>query len=500
MRTRRAGYNAIAYAGAFILNAFVTFLSSPILLEELGATVFGVWKTLQKIFDIVSVTDGRSGQALKMIIARAEGNSSDQLKKEAIGAAIIIWILYLPIAVFTLVGLYFYLPQVLGLNGTESFNKELIALFFLLSINLFIAPLIGIPDAVLMGINQGYKSIIIQVMGMIASTLSMVVLVVMGFGLKELGEVTLICTIFVSIIILIFVKKAVPWFAIKIPSKNTVKIQGCKTFFMNLWMLVEKILLSSDMVLIGALCSPAYVASYSFMTYVPQMATSLILIIGASITPGLASMLASNQDDNSKRIINVFREVVLMLGTLFASLYVLFNKSFISIWVGDKVMLSQEICILIGLSIFQISHARSEAQLQDTMLVAKSRVLIGMLGAISGLTLSFIFTQMWPVNAILALLIGGFIGRLIITIVYPIITNRHLNKKGRSTRAIFVSLFIFTLASVASFFVPSLSIVWLVSFGVISLLILVLVCFYLILSTNTREYFFLKFQPRENKL
>lgn len=486
MRTRRASYNFIAYASSFFVNAVVILITSPLLLEYLGAAAFGIWKTLQKVFDIASVADGRSGQVLKMIVARSDGPGSPSARAEAIGTAILIWLLYLPVAVGILVTLHYNLATIVGIPNIEDY-PDVTTLFVFLSLCFLIAPFVTIPDAVLMGANLGYRSITIQVGGTIISNIVIVCVVIAGLGLYGVGLVTVVSTVLVAVVILLTTKRLLPRLSVARPTRLSIAQQAGTTIYMNLWLLIEKLILSVDMVLIAVICGPSMAASYSFMTYLPQLATSLLLIVGASVTPGLASMMVSDPK-RGRPIVEMVRELILFGGTIFGCAYVLFNSSFVALWVGNDLILSQASSILIGLSIIQISHIRNEAQLQDTMLGVKQRVLVGSVGAIFGILLALGFAKVLETRAVTAILSGSMLGRLFLTVYYPRITNQLIGLDVGSRRYLVGVLGMFIASAGCSFFITKLQLILFLLIGTVSTLIIVTVLWYAALSLRTRSY------------
>ncbi len=488
MKTKVAILNTASYLSAFVLNAVVVFVSSPYLVAALGVDKFGLWKVLQKLFDIVSVADGRAGQTLKMIIARLNHEGTIKEKTDAIGASILIWICFLPLSFLVILSIYFNLPVVLGKNYSVLDPVELGLVYAGFSALVLLAPILGIPDAVLMGTNQGYKSIVLQVAGMIMANAGIVVVAVFGFGMFSMCAVTIVATIFTSLSLIFVTKINCAWFSASLPKIHDFKSQAFKNISMNLWLLVEKVLISIDVIIIGSLVGSSEAASFSFVSYIPQLAMAVILVFGASITPSLASMFKIN-DCGYKDVVFVFREFVVFSASVMAVGCLLINDIFVSLWVGEKFLMSKEVMLLTSFSIIQISSIRSEAQLQDAVLAAKARIVYGMFGISLSVLLSFIlFNFNVFQDPSVSVLFGALVGRVVLMFGFSRVTNTVCNVDFDPYMHWMKSLFFLFL----SYFLHSI----LFDFGVFgrlfvsifSLLFFVALMYFFILSSRSREY------------
>lgn len=418
MKVQAAKKNFLAYLLSFGANAGVTLIFSPVLLAGLGEVYYGIWKTLQKLFDIASVADGRSGQTLKMIVARS-GDDSKQ-KNQAIAAAAVIWLIYLPFAICLMVGFYFLLPFIASDNLKSA--PGVIYLFLCLAFNFLLAPLITIPDAVLMGSNLGYKSVWIQVGGMIFTTLLSVLSVYLGWGIKGIGWSTIFSSLIVAGFMLWLTQKTFTWLSRVRPSREAVKIQLGKTLQMNVWLLIEKLILSGDAIIVAAFLGPTIAASFSFMTYAPQLALVVLLIVCSSLTPGIASMI---KDDliNAKAVISITRKIIHVGAVVVAILYIYVNEFFVRTWVGESMIPNDWSNVIIGVGLFLTAIIRCEAQLQDLQLDLTRRIMHGFLGFFISLIAVFLCKE----NNLLRMdfLIGAILlGRFYTALAYLIITSR----------------------------------------------------------------------------
>ena len=85
---------------------------------------------------------------------------------------------------------------------------------------MFIYPLYSIQHSILVGTNNGYKSTVIQTVGVVVSNLLMILSSSLGYGIVGLACVLILITFSNGLFVFIMCKKSVAWFGIKKPSKE----------------------------------------------------------------------------------------------------------------------------------------------------------------------------------------------------------------------------------------------------------------------------------------
>ena len=93
---KKVKLNAVAGYTHFAISSLLVFFVSPFLVKFLGVSVFGMWKSIEKILSFASIADGRSAQALKWVIANDESSNDLDYKKQFVGSALKIWLYFLP--------------------------------------------------------------------------------------------------------------------------------------------------------------------------------------------------------------------------------------------------------------------------------------------------------------------------------------------------------------------------------------------------------------------
>lgn len=481
----RAGLNAITSYINFGAGAILTFFLSPYLVSFLGSHTFGVWKSIQKLLDFASIADGRASQALKWVIANKKEEDNDRDKQEIIGSALLIWVFFLPILILSVGLLVYFLPSLINELAANEYKLVRIA-GLVLGMNIILNPLLNIPDAVLVGINEAHKSTTAQTLWIIASNFLLVFAAFMGYGVIGLAGVILVVTILKGLSVLYICKKNAKWFGIRKPKRNQVTSLFGFSFWIMTWSLISKLLLATEIILLGYLLGPELVTNYTFTSYIFQLGVSVALITGSATIPGLGNSLGAKKYDVVRRIVNGTREISFFVAVLIGGLMLTLNKSFIQLWMGTSFYLGDYANLLITIIMVQLILIRNESQIQDVSLKIKKKVLVGGLGSLLGLLLGVIVFKLMD-NSIIGIFYGIIIGRLIPFIAFPLMVNKMFEVKTSYMRYVF-GFAVLLVCYWSAIYLPD-STSW-ISFFLktsITLAILVLISFFGLLSKDNRE-------------
>lgn len=414
--------NALAYYVFFAINAIVSFVASPLLLSYLGGHSFGLWKTAQKILDFASVADGRSTQALKWIIANHESSSDDSYKRRMVGSALRVWLFFLPLLLLLTSVLVAYLPDLIK-GASVSDGSVLFIVGIALGLNIILAPVVGVPDAVLIGVNQGYKSTLSQGLWLALGTIAMVLLAYLGYGIAGVAIAFSSFALLNGLSVLWLARKSVPWFGVDTPDRAETKSFLNFSGWVLLWMVVERGLLSLELILLGAYLGSEAVTEYTFTSYLVQFGVGISLLTGSAITPGLGRIAGENDRERLVRGIALFRQLALFLVVVFGAGLLLLNKPFVTMWAGADVYMGDYENLLIALLLIQVVQIRSEAQLQDLSLSIREKVVFGIVVTVLSILLVAgvdYFYEITPCGILAAVLVS----RLPLCVLLPILVNR----------------------------------------------------------------------------
>jgi len=491
---RSAKLNALASYASFIVNSILSFFVSPFLVQYLGSSNFGIWKSIQKYMTFATVADGRATQALKWVIANDESNQNVLEKQQAVGSALKVWSYFLPFVLVFISIIVWKLPELINGLNSELYPKVQ-NLGVILGLNLLINPLIGIPDAILVGTNNGYRSTLIKTVGIILSNFFMILSSYLGYGLIGLGVVVLSITCLNSIFIFYVCKRSVSWLGIKNPSKLQLQSFLGFSFWVLIWSFVSKLILSTEILLISYLLGPQEVSNYVFSAYLVQLCVAVALSTGSAITPTLGKLIGAKEWHKARKVTEVIRETILFITAFFSGLILLVNENFVSLWVGDGFFLGSHTNLMVVLIMIQLVMFRIEGQIQDLSLEIRNKVLVGGIGSVLSFVLGLIFYGVMDTR-VEGLFIGVLIGRVSLNIAFKVMVNQMMNIKTNYKSLVYLG-FIVTSCYVLGWQMPSFhSWISFIPFLLFLSVCLFILCYFLFLSNESKDKILLMLKLR----
>lgn len=433
--TRR---NFAAYYMNFVVMAVVGIVVNPLLLGALGPALFGVWKSLQRYLDFATVADGRASQALKWIVASRTSLSAME-KQRDIGAAITVWVRWLPIAALVAAGVTAAMP-VLIKGIPEDARTVAFTAALILAANTVLSGLLAIPDSVLTGVNQGYKSMVITTVIFVVSNAAMVGVAYAGWNLWSLAAVVLVAAVLNSALTLLVARRAVPWWGASRPTKHDVR----RVFGYSAWtlggMVVDKLLLASELIVISVMVGVVTVTHYTFTTYVLQFVLSISLVTASGFMPVLGSQLANAELTAAAERAKAVRHLVVGVTVLGCAAVLALNGTFVALWVGSDQYLGNVINLLLVVCSLQQAFIRMDGQVLDVTMRIAPRVVIGLITSAGGIAagcIGFALSQSLAV-ALLAVIVV----RLVCNVTYPLFVARAIPGSAVPIPALLLACFL----------------------------------------------------------
>ncbi|MGH7456483.1 MAG: lipopolysaccharide biosynthesis protein, partial [bacterium] len=302
----------------------------------------------------------------------------------------------------------------------------------------------------LSGENLGYKrmglsTILVFVGGGLAA-----LALYLKTGLIGVAASTFAATCLTGILFLQVARSYVPWFGIAKPAWESVRqFAGLSGWFLA-WNLVMKLMRASDVVLLGILSSAELVTTYSLTKYVPETLINLVAIVVFGATPGLGGIIGSGNLQKAVRIRNEMMIFTWLITTVAGATILLWNKSFLQLWVGAEYSAGALPTLLIILLVIQFVLIRNDANLIDLTLDLRRKVFTGFLSTALALVVAGVLVRFYNAG-ITGLCLGFLAGRLILSLVYPWLVGRFLSFPLSSQlkgilRPVFVSILLFGMA------------------------------------------------------
>ena len=421
--TQKAYLNVIASLLDYFAKIAVGLLLTPILVAGLGRSLFGVWEMLSRLVGYMSVTDGRPTEALRLIISNQQALDDPASKRRYVGSAFAVWILFLPILATAGTILVWLSPTIAKVSPESHMTVRLTTA--LLVVNFVLANFAALPESVLRGMNLGYKRMGLQAGLNLIGGLITAKAIYIGSGLAGIAGAQLMLTCLAGILFWFVVKKYVAWFGFAKPGRaDVMQVLG-----LSIWNtagnLIAKLHLASDVIILGVITSASTVTTYVLTGYAAQAVTGIVTLNVIAVTPGFAGLIGGKEYDKTATLREEMMVMNWLLVTAIGSTILLWNRSFIHLWVGENYYAGSWANLLIVLVMAQTTFIRSDASLIDATLRLRERVLIGGVAALFSIGLGILLT---PSLGIVGLCVGLLTGRLAQTASYPFIVNSFLRK------------------------------------------------------------------------
>src|SRR5205807_84593 len=119
--------------------------------------------------------------------------------------------------------------------------------------------LVDVPDAVLRGMNLGYKRMGLRASLSVLGGLLTAAAIYAGYGLVGVGGVQIVITLVAGVLFWFLVRRYVPWFGVVRPTLAEVRsFLGLSSWY-TAGNVIALLLLSSDVIILGMLASAATV-------------------------------------------------------------------------------------------------------------------------------------------------------------------------------------------------------------------------------------------------
>ncbi len=451
LHTRATSLNAIALMGNYFVTLVAAFLANPLLCRFLGTSGFGTWQICLRLLTFVSASDGRATQALKWTIANKSGSTDVEQKQRDIGSALIVWLAFVPLMAALGILVVWLSPHLIRGLSHAQYGTVRVACVILM-FDLLLLPLRSIPEAVMTGMNRAYRCMWIEALRTVLNVGLMVLLAYIGFGLTGMAGAAVVASIFAGIAGLIVVKRSLPWFRVKRPGRGDLRLFAGFSIWVFLWALLNKLILSSDILLLGVLSSTHLVTAYAMSSYAVQSAVNLAALGVSAGIPSIGAMVGS---DDRRRAGAVREEMVVLcwlITVVVGGTILLLNRAFLSLWIGPTYYVGDLENLLMVLMMMQLIRIRNDAFIIDVTLDMRAKVVLGIVSTGISILLAYVLGRVMA-SPVVGVILGLILGRLPLTVCYPILVRRCLG----CGRANLMDLLRPTAVTVAFFALCSLS-------------------------------------------
>ena len=423
--TGRASLNAVQSLLDYGARLVVGLVVTPIVVAGLGPSLFGVWEMLNRLVSYMSAADGRPTEALRLIVSSRQAADDPALQRRAVGAALLIWVLFLPLIAAVGAILIWIAPTIT--HAPAELRTGVRAVTAILLLSFFLTLVAGVPESVLRGMNLGYRRMGLQASLNLVGGLLTVLAVRAGLGLLGLGGAQVIVAIMTGLLFWLLAGRYVHWFGVARPRRADVTPLLSMSAWLTLGEAVAKLLLACDVIILGWVVSPAVVTTYVLTGYAARTALGIHVFAAGAAMPGLGGLIGQGQQDRAAAV----RAELLTLSWLFATTIgvtvLCWNQSFLGLWVGQEHYGGRWLDLLIILTMVQTVFIRTDAYVIDAALRPRPRVLAGAVAAVVTIGLALPLTRGFGAVGLCFGLLGG---RAVQSIAYPLLVRDALGRSA----------------------------------------------------------------------
>ena len=424
--THRATLNVVASLLDYGAKLAVGVVVVPILVSGLGRTLYGVWEMLGRLVGYMTAGDGRPTQALRLVISNLQGSPDDSAKRRYVGGALVVWLLFMPLVVVIGGALVWVAPVITKTAPALAAGVRLTAA--LLTVSLVFGNLASLPESVLRGMNLGYKRMGLQAGLELVGGALMAGAIYLGLGMMGAAGAQVAFALLMGLTFWWVVKKYVPWFGVERPTRADVKGLLSLSLWYSAGEAITKLQLASDVLILGMVLSPAVVTTYALTSYAARTAVNVHVLAAGGAIPGIGGVIGERQLEKAVRLRNELLALTWLFATTVGATILLWNRSFLSLWVGPENYAGPWVNLLIVAIMAQTAFVRADAYVIDAALQPRQRVAVTAVAATLTIGLSTLLTMRF---GMVGLCIGILAGRLTQSIAYPHFVRRCLAVTSR---------------------------------------------------------------------
>jgi O-antigen/teichoic acid export membrane protein len=422
--TRRASLNALAAGVDYTARISIQLVLAPLLLRFLGDAGYGIWQVLQRLIGQASPASGRPGEALKWVVAQAQSSDDGEAKRERVGTAIAVWLLFLPLVAVLGAVLAWFSPALVHASPDQAWVVRATA--GLLVVNLMVLGIANIPRSVLQGENLGYRRLGISTAVLFVGGLLTAAALWLGWGLLGVALAMVLTTVLSGITNVQIVRKQIPWWGVSRPRKGAVRTFVGISWWFLLWNLVMQAIKGSDVLVLSALGGVALVTTYTLTSYVPHAITDVVFMVVSATMPGLGGLVGAGELERAVKVRGETMVLSWIVSIVAATTAIVWLPDFLRLWVGSKYDAGTTATVLICIMVLQLALIRVDSNVIDLTLRIRGKVLLGIFSVALSVGLAVLLVGQAQLG-IVGLVIGFVLGRLVLSVAYPVLVGRLLH-------------------------------------------------------------------------
>jgi O-antigen/teichoic acid export membrane protein len=423
---QRAYLNSITSVLDSSVKQLTGFFVSPFIVRGLGDSLYGVYHILLDTTSYANMADIRTSQVLKWTIAQKRDVLDDDELRSEFTTGLILTFLLIPIVLLIGGVLSWYAPVITNV-GEEYYDIVRIA-SLLMIFSIIMNKVMDLFESVLRGMNLGFKGMGIRSALLITGGLMKVFAILQGYGLIGLSIVQVLIGVMTGGIFYWLVKRNVPWFGFGKTDKSKIASYGKLSGWFMATMLANMLLFHSEKILLGFIVGPELVTVYVLTLFTSSAMKSMVDAIISGVVPGIGNFFGKGQFEKIKISKKLITSLIWWSTFAVGTSILLYNQSFLQLWVGEGKYAGNLENLLIALIAIQYIFFSTTGNFINVTLDLKMKVM--MIGLAALITIGLAFLLVKPLG-ILGMCISIITGRMVLTIGFPRFLKKKINDHSR---------------------------------------------------------------------
>jgi O-antigen/teichoic acid export membrane protein len=412
--TQKASLTVVAYGLEYGAKIVVGLVVTPILVSRLGQALYGVFEMLGRLTSYVAPVSGRPPEALRLVVASRQAARDADAQRRAVGGALLVWLFFLPLAAAAGAVVTWLAPTLAGVAPALAGTVRLACAALVGAV--LLGGLLAVPESVLFGVNLGYKRMELQAGLSVVGGVLTGAAAYAGLGLAGVSAAQLVVAAVTGLCYWGIARTYVTWFGAARPTRADLRALFAMSGWLSLGDVIAKLLLASDLVILGFMLSPSVVTTYVLTSYAARTAVNLHSAAVTAAMPGLGGLIGKRQFAWAALVRREIFALTWLFVTAAGATILLWNHSFVTLWIGGGQWAGSVVDLLIVLTAVQTAFIRTDSNIIDAALLPWRRVRVGAAAAVVSLVAMVAFTR-WL--GLPGLCLGIVTGRAVQTLAYP---------------------------------------------------------------------------------
>lgn len=319
-----------------ILNSGISILYTPLMLDLMGKSEYGLYTLIASVIAYLSVLDMGFGNAIIRYTAKYRALNDKDGEYKLNGMFLVLYTIIGIVAFGIGMGLYANVDAIFGASLTPSELDTAGMLMLILVFNVAISFPLSIFGAIITAYEQFVVPKVLNIIRAILQPGIMIPLLLLGYKSVAMVIVTTVLNILILLFNLVYCfKKLKIKINIAKPDTRLLREICAYSFYILLNLIVDKIYLSTDKFILGIVAGTAAVAVYGIAMQLYDYYVLFSTSINGVFLPRITEMVVKGADD--EEISNLFIKIgriQFMVMALILTGFVVVGRDFIIRWAG----------------------------------------------------------------------------------------------------------------------------------------------------------------------